>query len=191
MIAALFLAAEISAAIPVKIEPPPSWILNVSAGIGTTPHSPQADLLGADGGYGGTRFLLSLDAAWHVHRRIALGIWSAGMVSTSQPDDNAPRLNELAWFVGPGIHFRTEVSGVAFFVSPRIGGVYGGMGFGGVGNTSWAFAYGLDLTVAPARAKLPVGITLGLIDAPTPRVANGREHNFGGLHLMLTGAFDG
>jgi hypothetical protein len=166
------------------------WMGRVGLGVGTVASSAQQKLLDADGGYGGVRWWLSGDAMWLPAPWLGVGGWAAASLRRARPDHGGPTLTELDGFVGPAVSLRSVSRGGTFLATGRLAYAIGSMGMHGLGGVVTALGYGAEIGYVLPVDKLPLGVSLGWLDAPTSPSADGaRGDTLGGFYLWLTGTF--
>ena len=164
------------------------WFVRLSMGMGPPGFSPQTELMKLDG-YGAVKLWAELDGGYLFHPNIGVGAWAAISRWSSSPD-GAPALGETAYFIGGELPLRFGSRTAAVVLAPRLGFCSGSMDLGGSVPSQHALAFGGELGVISFKYHLSASVGYLRASVPPPGEL-GRDHDLGGLQVLVGGTIDG
>jgi hypothetical protein len=167
---------------------PVHWFARVAVGLGPPGFSEQTSLLRVEG-YGGAKFVATLDGGWFFHENVGVGAWSALGLWASSPGES-PELTENAYFLGAELPLKLGSRSVSLVLAPRLGWGAGQQEMLGDASFQHTIAFGGDLSVTTFKYHLSghVGFLRAAVGPPG---AAGRDHDYGGLYFLFGGTIDG
>jgi hypothetical protein len=166
----------------------PHWFARLDIGLGPPGYSDETTTLALEG-YGGTKLWGLVDGAYMLNHVLGVGGFAGFNYLTNTPQ-YAPQLSETAYFIGGEVPILVGSRGVGLLLAPRLGYAAGNLHTSGTAPFEPALAWGAEASLVSFKYhfELTVGYLRMLTDAGGQI---DRSIDFGGLHFLIGGTFDG